>query len=96
MKTKPTPIEATLMWRHTEASRRAFVKDKLRRRYLALLRMPNWSTAELDQLGPGMRRDIEGALAHRGEIRARLAWRPGITPRLTPYRRRSVRPADCR
>ena len=58
----------------TLADRKRFVKDWLRRRHAALLRVPDWTEAELADLGPQMERYVRTGVRHRDIVRSRLAW----------------------
>ena len=60
----------------TIKERVAYVKMRIRKRYSRLLRMPQWTEEELEEVGPGMRGFVANAQARRQYIRDRLAWRP--------------------
>jgi hypothetical protein len=56
------------------AARKRALKDKLRRRYAALLRTADWTEGELVQFGPNLREYIETSVRGREILEARLAW----------------------
>lgn len=60
----------------TMRERSDFLKSRLRSKYRKVLRMPNWTPAELDTLGPVIRKDVESALAKRDSVKLRIAWKP--------------------
>ncbi len=51
------------------------VPRHLRRKYAAVLRVPDWTDRELSQVSEATCRDILGALKQRDSVLARLAWR---------------------
>lgn len=56
------------------ADRKAAIKAKLRRRYARYLTIPHWSFADLEKLGPDMRRHTLQGLVLRDFTRRRLDW----------------------
>jgi len=50
------------------------VKAKLKKRHERDLRVPNWSSEELDEMGHDMQRDIKLCLDKRRIVQSRLAW----------------------
>lgn len=58
----------------TLAERTALVKSRLRKRYAAVLRTPDWSEAELKQLRPRLRKRVLTALETKLLIQERLAY----------------------
>ncbi len=59
----------------TITERRDYVKAWLRRRYTKYLKIPNWTDAELLELGENLRRMIQRNIAVRDDVRNRIAWR---------------------
>jgi hypothetical protein len=58
----------------TLAERKRYMKKWIRRRYKRVLKMPNWSSVELEELAPHMREHVVNGLAVRDITRQRLAW----------------------
>lgn len=58
----------------TLVERRAAAKAHIRKSYASFLRTPDWTEAELAEVGEKTRRDIVYALAMREWTRARLRW----------------------
>ena len=54
--------------------RKAYVKEKLRRRYQKLLDMPPWSQDELDVLGYALKTHVEASIKARDFVKQRIAW----------------------
>jgi hypothetical protein len=75
---------------HTIATRRAYVKAQLRRRYATALQTPEWSEAQLRALGFHLRRCVETRLRLKAITRKRLAWR-SPPPLPEPTQRRHPR-----
>jgi len=58
----------------TLAERKQFVKFRLRQRYRHLLMMPDWTSEQIEQMGPHMRSHIIKSLRDRQRIQRRLSW----------------------
>jgi hypothetical protein len=58
----------------TLAARKAWLKERLRRRYRRVLQMPDWAEEELEELRYNLRVAIEASLARRDTVRQRLRW----------------------
>lgn len=58
----------------TMTARRKHVKDRLRKKYRAQLRMPGWDADDLDGMTPEMVREILANLRLREHVMQRLAW----------------------
>ena len=58
----------------TLQERKAYLKERLRRRYKRLLAMPVWEEYELEEMGPHLRQNIEANIKKAELIRERLAW----------------------
>jgi hypothetical protein len=58
----------------TFAERREWVHRWLRKRYRRLIEMPEWTEAQLAQMGPVMRQHIRSSQRKRDIILERLAW----------------------
>ena len=54
--------------------RRGVAHDHLRRKHRRVLAAPDWTQADLDELGPGLRSSVEAAQGRKHAARARLAW----------------------
>ena len=54
--------------------RKNLVKKKLAKRYKKLLRMPNWTREELEEMGPGLAKYIQHCVEEKRWIRARIAY----------------------
>jgi hypothetical protein len=59
---------------YTVASKRAYIQSKLRIKYRKLLDSPEWSEAELSELGFALRQSVMNDLQFKKRIRARIAW----------------------
>jgi hypothetical protein len=59
---------------YTMASKRAYIQSKLRIKYRKLLDSPEWSEAELNELGFALRQSVRNDLLFKKRIRARIAW----------------------
>lgn len=59
----------------TVAAKRRYIHDRLRRKYAAVLGMPEWSERERDELGWTLRSHIEAGMAQKSVLEQRLAWR---------------------
>jgi hypothetical protein len=57
----------------TVASRKAYIKKQLRKRYKKYLALPNWDENELRMLGYRLRKHVEQGLAIRDLTRKRIA-----------------------
>ena len=58
----------------TLAERKRYVKESIRRRYRRILELPEWTEAQLLELGPGLK-DFVAAQAYLSVLtRKRLAW----------------------
>jgi hypothetical protein len=51
------------------------VKERLRRKYKTILRTPDWTVEELQEVEPDMARAILSILSLRDSIQRRLEWR---------------------
>jgi hypothetical protein len=58
----------------TLTARKAYIKRRLRRQYAELLKIPDWSDADLAQVSPAMRGYILNGILLRDFIRERLKW----------------------
>lgn len=58
----------------TLAERKLFLKDRLRKKYHALLSIPNWNDSELSKMGRHLRNSILDGLGKRKTLKDRLAW----------------------
>ena len=56
-------------------AKRRYIQDRLKQKYAKLLKMPDWSESELNQLGYTLRQATLTGLAQRDYMRARVAWR---------------------
>lgn len=68
-------LGARPLWTLTD--RRRYIAAWLATRYAALLDMPAWSQADLDQLSGRLRQHVEYSLQARAFIRARLSYAHG-------------------
>lgn len=55
-------------------ARAGLIAGALARRYGKLLTMPEWTEAELGELGPDMRRHVTGSLERAARVRLRIAY----------------------
>jgi len=58
----------------TLEQRKAFLKEKLRRRYRKFLAIPNWTDAELTEMRGGLRRYVVFGLKKKAVVIRRLRW----------------------
>lgn len=58
----------------TLEERKAHLKSILKTRYRKLLSSPPWSEAELEEIGPHLREEIERNMRNRDLIEARIRW----------------------
>jgi len=65
-------LGARPLW--TLGARKRYIKQALRRRYGAILRLPNWTDAELAQMSDRMRDYILDGLKVRDFIEARISF----------------------
>ena len=59
----------------TIAVKRRFIHDRLRRKHASVLGMPEWSEAEISELGYGLQTVVRAGLAQKRVLQQRLAWR---------------------
>lgn len=64
----------------TLAERRAAAHKGIRKKYAALLRIPDWSEDDLAEMGPRAREDIRHAIRARDGVRERLRWQGDKDP----------------
>lgn len=57
-------------------AKRRYIRQRLRKRYARLLKMPDWADEELEKLGWTLRKSIEVALRQRDQVRQRLSSVP--------------------
>lgn len=57
------------------AAKRRYIQARLRKRHHRLLKAPNWTKAELEDLSPTLRGKIKADLAFRNHLLWRLSWR---------------------
>ena len=62
---------------YTLEQRRAYVREKLSKRYRKLLNMPEWSDEELNELGESLRESVVRALHEKHHIESRISWENG-------------------
>jgi 5-methylcytosine-specific restriction endonuclease McrA len=55
--------------------RRDAVKDYLRRKHKRLLKSPDWTDEEIDQLGYTLRDHVKNRMELKKVVKARLSWR---------------------
>lgn len=60
----------------TVASRRAYIKERLARRYRKYLSIPEWTDAELFALTDSMRESVEHGIAVKKVTLNRIAYQP--------------------
>jgi len=58
----------------TLVKRREFIGQRLRHKFYAVLNGPKWTAAELEALGPVLRRKIDADAELREAVEARLKW----------------------
>jgi len=51
-----------------------FVKEKIKRKYWAILTMPEWDEEDIEILGPNLRKEIGRCLKIKAVTKRRLAW----------------------
>ena len=61
-------------YQRTLEDRKKQLKSKLRKKYKMLLKAPDWSDEELDELGPGLHKYIEGSEKWKRLLKSRLIW----------------------
>ena len=61
-------------YQKTIKERKIFLKKQLKRRYRKILKMPNWTQAEINELQPTLRSHVLAGLYERDLIRQRIAW----------------------
>jgi len=61
-------------YQKTLEERKAFLKKRLKQRYKKLLNTPDWSQAELNEMGPNLKKHIISCLYERDLIRRRIRW----------------------
>lgn len=61
-------------YQKTLEERKKYLKQRLQERYRAVLAMPDWSVAALDELGPMLRKYVDHGLLLRELIKSRLRW----------------------
>lgn len=67
-----TLLSDRTLW--TPATRKAFIKRALKRRYARYLRVADWTDAEISHLGPTLQRTVITGTAMKNMIRSRLEW----------------------
>lgn len=67
-----TAIGARALW--TVPERKAFVKEWLHRRYARVLRLPDWTPTEVEELGDRLRGELERDRILCQWIKQRIAW----------------------
>jgi hypothetical protein len=76
--TVPTCRECnTLLGATTQSTlkgRKAYLKERIRRRYKQVLKTPYWNEEDIGELGPTLRQAVRGAINMKKEILARLRW----------------------
>jgi hypothetical protein len=58
----------------TLEERKAFLREKLRRRYCKFLAIPDWTEAELTEMRGGLRRYVVFGLEKKAVVMRRLRW----------------------
>lgn len=54
----------------------AYVKEKVRKRWVRDLKVADWTERELKELGPKMRKEVQASLDRKVAVQERLCWEP--------------------
>lgn len=65
----------------TFTAKQRYIHDRLRRKHASLLRAPDWSEGELEEIGHSLRTHIEARRSQRQRLLARLRFHPGYAIR---------------
>ncbi len=64
-------------------AKRRYVQARMKRRYARYLRMPDWSEADIGELGWELQQRVRRGLSIRDQTRRRVAWRNVLNVRVT-------------